>query len=98
MEGIVSIVIDDYSADKFVVQVVDTGKGISSEDLKQIFVMYGRIKEYQMNLQSEGVGLGLSTAKQMIEYLDGTIKIESELGKGTIVCFTMLKQMNELQK
>jgi len=46
MEGIVSIVIDDYSADKFVVQVVDTGKGISSEDLKQIFVMYGRIKEY----------------------------------------------------
>jgi len=59
----VSVVIEEYSYDMLLVQIIDNGKGICQKDLDQIFMMYGRISQYQSNLKSQGIGLGLSTAK-----------------------------------
>jgi len=39
----VNIVIDDHSADKFMVQIIDNGKGISEKNLEKIFMMYDRV-------------------------------------------------------
>ncbi len=56
----------------------DTGKGISKEDLKQVFDFYYSTKPH-------GSGVGLSVAQQIIEEHDGRISVESIVGKGTTV-------------
>ena len=58
------------------VQISDTGRGIPPEKLNAIF------RPYQSS-RSGGTGLGLATAKKIIEAHHGTIAVHSELGKGT---------------
>jgi two-component system sensor histidine kinase HydH len=63
-------------ADHAVVQISDTGRGIPPERLPTIFKPYS-------SSRSGGTGLGLATARKIIEAHEGTILIHSELGKGT---------------
>ncbi len=58
------------------IQVSDTGKGISREDLERIFDPFFTTKVY-------GPGLGLTLALKIIQAHRGTITVESEPGKGT---------------
>ncbi len=60
-----------------VVQVFDTGCGITANNLPHIFDAY-------YSSRPQGSGLGLPTAKKIIQQHKGTIKVESEQGKGTI--------------
>ncbi|BDS10737.1 PAS domain-containing hybrid sensor histidine kinase/response regulator [Aureispira anguillae] len=64
-------------------QVSDTGIGISKENLGIIFSSF---KQATVNTHREfgGTGLGLSIVKQLVELQNGTIKVKSELGKGTV--------------
>ena len=78
--------------------ISDTGVGISKSDLKQIFEPYyqGIISKEIANL---GAGLGLSLCKEIIELFDGKIAVESIIGKGTTVNFSIkLKIDNESEK
>jgi signal transduction histidine kinase len=59
-----------------VIQVCDTGHGIAPERLPQIFEAYH-------SSRPRGSGLGLPTAKNIVEAHKGTITVNSELGKGT---------------
>jgi two-component system sensor histidine kinase HydH len=59
-----------------VIQVSDTGKGIPPERLPTIFQPYH-------SSRSGGTGLGLATAKKIVEAHGGTIAVHSEVGKGT---------------
>jgi len=59
-----------------VVQVSDTGKGIPPERLPAIFQPYA-------SGRPGGTGLGLATARKIIEAHRGTIRVHSEVGKGT---------------
>jgi signal transduction histidine kinase len=63
-----------------VIQVCDTGKGIPPERLSEIFLPYSSSRR-------DGMGLGLATAKKIVEAHHGTISVHSEVGKGT--CFTI---------
>jgi two-component system sensor histidine kinase/response regulator len=65
-----------------VVQVCDTGIGISRENLPFIFDEFFRVKSDQTRHVS-GTGLGLAIAKRIIEAHRGHIQVDSELGKGT---------------
>lgn len=69
------------------ISVQDHGIGISHEDQKNLFTSFFRAKNSQMN--TAGSGLGLSISKRFVEYLAGNINIESELGIGTKVTFTL---------
>jgi signal transduction histidine kinase len=60
------------------IQIKDDGKGIESESMENVTEPFFSTKE-------NGSGLGLAISKQLIEQLNGTIKIESELSKGTLV-------------
>ncbi len=62
--------------DQAVIQVSDTGRGIPPERLPTLFQPY-------CSLRFGGNGLGLATAKKIIEAHDGTISVHSEVDKGT---------------
>jgi len=68
------------------VSVKDTGGGIPPEDLPFVFDRFYRVNK-DRSLQSGGTGLGLSIAKAIIDAHGGSIKLESALGKGTVVTF-----------
>ena len=55
--------------------IEDNGPGIPPESLERIFEAYYTTKE-------KGTGLGLATVKHNVELYGGTVRVESELGKG----------------
>jgi len=65
-----------------VVEVSDTGVGISQENLSFIFDQFFRVKAKETR-GITGSGLGLPIAKRIIDAHNGSIKVVSELGKGT---------------
>lgn len=66
--------------------VEDTGKGIPSEHIKHLFNQFYRVPGQD---EKSGVGLGLSIVKEIILAHGGTVSIESEFGKGAVLCFTL---------
>lgn len=67
--------------------VEDTGIGISAEQQKYIFDKFRQVDEMSVRPYS-GTGLGLTITKKLVEKLNGTISVESELNKGTIFRIT----------
>ena len=68
--------------DDVVVDISDTGIGISQENLPFIFDEFFRVKNRETQ-HITGTGLGLPIAKRIIEAHNGCIKVVSEVGKGT---------------
>lgn len=59
-----------------IIEVIDTGCGIKKEVLDRIFVPFYSTKNH-------GSGIGLSLSKQIINVLEGTIKIDTKPDEGT---------------
>jgi two-component system, OmpR family, phosphate regulon sensor histidine kinase PhoR len=68
-------------------EVNDTGIGIPEADLPRIFERFYRVDRARSR-EVGGTGLGLSIVKHVVERMDGSIKVESRLGKGST--FTIL--------
>ena len=64
--------------------VRDTGAGIAAEDLAKVWEPFGQAGNAHTR-PTGGVGLGLTITKALIEAHGGTVRLESELYKGTIV-------------
>jgi signal transduction histidine kinase len=69
-----------------VIQISDTGSGIAQDKLAKIFDVY-------YSSRPQGSGLGLPTAKKIVEAHKGTISVDSEPGKGTL--FTIKLPLKE---
>jgi PAS domain S-box-containing protein len=66
--------------------VTDTGIGIPKDKLDHIFERFEQVADRN---KRGGTGLGLAITKSLVELMGGTIKVESELGKGSEFCFKM---------
>jgi two-component system phosphate regulon sensor histidine kinase PhoR len=69
------------------IAVSDTGSGMPSDDLPRIFERFYRVDRARSR-EVGGTGLGLSIVKHVVERMEGTIRVESRLGKGST--FTIL--------
>lgn len=70
---------DSPENSSIILEVEDTGIGIAPEEQEFLFERFR-----QGNHQRRGNGLGLYHSRQIIEAHRGTIKVESEVGKGTL--------------
>ena len=80
-----------------VVQVRDNGAGISPDDLPHIFDRFYRGEKSRMRNGGAGAGLGLTITKGIVEAHKGRIWIESTLGKGTTISFSLPKHQGNLE-
>ncbi|TVR61350.1 MAG: sensor histidine kinase [Gemmatimonadales bacterium] len=65
-------------------RVSDTGIGIRPEDLERIFQAFEQADAHSSR-QFEGTGLGLTITRELVDMMGGEIRVESELGRGTVV-------------
>ena len=86
-EGKISLEVEQAADQSVLIRVTDTGIGMSREESEKIFDRFfqGNIQDDVLN---QGNGIGLSITKEFVRLHDGTIRVESESGKGSV--FTML--------
>lgn len=76
-----------------IIYVSDTGRGMSQADCQRIFDAFTRLPNGQ---GKDGVGLGLSITREVVQMLGGTITVTSEEGKGS--CFTVSLPIKKEEK
>ena len=76
------------------VRVADTGIGIPSDQLGAIFEAFVQV-DSSATRSHGGTGLGLTITRSLVELLGGTIWVESELGRGTTLHFTIRTRLGE---
>jgi signal transduction histidine kinase len=77
------------------VAVVDTGRGIPPSQLDKVFDKFYQVRQAEGAERSKGTGLGLSISKGIIQAHGGSIRAESQLGKGSKFIFTLPYADNE---
>jgi signal transduction histidine kinase len=75
--------------DSVLISVSDQGIGISAANLKKLFQPFSRLETLVAGTAIQGVGLGLVVCRRLVEAHGGRIWVESELGKGSTLYFTL---------
>jgi len=76
------------STSSILFSVTDQGRGIPAEKLESIFDQFQQV-DVSDSRKKGGTGLGLAICKRIIEQHGGEIWVESELGQGSVFCFTV---------
>lgn len=87
----------DHKQIKLLFVVSDTGCGISDKDFPRLFKPFSQA-DGSSSRKYQGAGLGLSIVKRLIELMNGTICVSSEIGSGTDIFITLdinLKKQND---
>jgi len=84
--GTIRVEVAEDQEEAVLISVIDQGRGILSQELGRVFE-----RSYRGHPEIDGYGLGLYLAKMLVEAQGGRIWLESELGKGTQVHFTLPK-------
>ena len=77
---------------KLLTIVEDSGIGIDQNIKRSLFIAFrnqSNTNLFRMNSESSGVGIGLSNSKCLVKALNGKISLESKLGNGTIVSYSV---------
>lgn len=87
--GQVRIQVHPASREYVAVSVSDNGPGIAEADQQKVFDEFAQIRKQANNRQKTGSGLGLAIARRIVEAHQGTISLESEVGRGSTFTFTL---------
>ncbi len=68
--------------------VSDTGIGMNATEMEKIFDPFYKIEE-NIDILYGGAGIGLTTAKRLVELMGGTISVESKVNEGSVFYFTL---------
>ena len=95
-EGMVSLAV---SADEKHIhfRIADTGIGIRPEDQEYLFEPFRQLDSSKTR-NIRGTGLGLSISKSLIEFMGGSIRLESEYGQGSTFIITIPKLVGDKSK
>jgi PAS domain S-box-containing protein len=74
--------------------VIDTGIGITAENLKRLFRPFVQV-DSGLNRQQEGTGLGLALVRRLVDLHGGSIEVESEVGQGSRFTVNLLCRIAE---
>jgi len=96
-EGVVKLVIEQDADQRLHIAVKDSGIGIKSHDLPRIFREFEQL-ESGASRRFPGTGLGLALSKKIVELHNGTIKVESEFGKGSTFSIIMPRWVSRTEK
>jgi signal transduction histidine kinase len=83
--GTVRVDVRRGAAGELEIKVSDTGVGIPADALERVFAPFERAHRGKI----EGTGLGLSITRGLVMLHEGTIALESELGRGTVATVTL---------
>ncbi|MFA7104948.1 MAG: tetratricopeptide repeat protein [Dysgonamonadaceae bacterium] len=94
-DQILFIVRENSDKGKYMIEISDTGEGITAEDLPYVFDTF--YQGHSKNMVHSGSGIGLAFTKQIIYKLNGTIEVKSEPGKETTFTVTLpiISKMND---
>lgn len=67
--------------------ITDTGIGIAPENMSKLFKSFVQV-DSSLSRRYEGTGLGLALVRRIVELHEGSVRVESELGKGS--CFSVI--------
>ena len=94
-KGSITLSFDSHDQDgkmMLVINVKDTGIGISEENMEKLFTQFTRL-DMEKNRNIEGTGLGLSLAKRLTDLMEGTIEVQSIYGVGSSFTVTIPQQI-----
>ena len=94
-KGGITLSFDSHYQDEkmmLVINVKDTGIGISKENMEKLFTQFTRF-DMEKNRNIEGTGLGLSLAKRLTDLMQGTIDVQSIYGVGSSFTVTIPQQV-----
>jgi signal transduction histidine kinase/ligand-binding sensor domain-containing protein/CheY-like chemotaxis protein len=73
--------------------VADTGPGVAQEEMDKLFEAFSQTETGRAS--QEGTGLGLPISRQFVQLMGGDIKVQSQVGKGTVFEITIRAQIVE---
>ncbi len=82
-----------YEFRQLVIQVTDTGPGISVDKLRMLFQPFTQVDD-SMSRRFGGTGLGLSISRKLAERMGGTATAKSDLGKGSVFTIAVPAQIS----
>ncbi|MHA7985356.1 sensor histidine kinase [Rathayibacter sp. CAU 1779] len=73
----------EFDGESVVISVADNGRGISKSDQARLFDRFFRARDAR-DAAIQGVGIGLTIVKTIVDAHGGTVSVDSELGRGTV--------------
>lgn len=80
--GSVNVTIREIAPERIVISVQDTGVGIAQSDIQHIFEKFRQIDQ-SIARRYPGTGLGLAITRWLVQLMDGSISVESQVGQGS---------------
>ncbi|MDR2577323.1 MAG: response regulator [Chitinispirillales bacterium] len=93
----ISGVVNDGGTVTLDVEVADSGRGIKREDIDKLFKDFVQVDKAK-NKGIEGTGLGLTITQNILKAMGGSIRVESEYGKGSVFTATLPQKFNDPEK
>ena len=85
--GMIDVKCSEESNGSVRTSIMDSGIGLSPEQLQELFVPFNRLGQDEGSEQ--GTGIGLVVAKRLVELMEGVIGVESSVGKGSVFWFEL---------